>query len=50
MHKKLVSLEEENKALKTKVQSPVKNNDEAKRLITDMESNGWGGASTLEAH
>ena len=50
LYKNLVSLEEENKALKTEVQRRVKNNDGAKRLIADMESNGRGGASTLEAH
>ena len=49
-HKNLVSLEEENKALKTEVQRHVKNNHGAKRLITDMESNGRGGGSTLESH
>ena len=50
LYKNLVSLEEENKALKTEVQRRVKNNDGSKRLIIDMESNGWGGASTLKSH
>jgi len=50
LQKKFVSLEEENRALKTEVQRPLKNNDGAKRLISDMENNGWGGAYTLEAH
>ena len=50
LHKKWVNLEEEKKALKTEVQMPIKNNDGSKRLIVEMESNGWGGASTLKSH
>lgn len=50
LQKMFVSLEEENKALKTDVHRPLKNNDGAKRLISGMENYGWGGASTLEAH
>lgn len=50
LQKLFISLEEENKALKTDVQRPLKNNDGAKRLISGMEDYGWGGASTLEAH
>lgn len=49
LQKKLVSLEEENKALKTELQRPVQNNDGAKNVVCDMENNGgWAGVYTLE--
>ena len=49
LQKKLVSLEEENKALKTELQRPVQNNVGVKNIVCDMENNGgWAGVYTLE--
>jgi len=49
LQKKLVSLEDENKALKTELQRPIQNNDWVKNVVCDMENNGgWGVVSTLE--
>lgn len=49
LQKKLVSLEEENKALKMELQGPVQDNDGVKKVVCDMENNGgWGGVRTLE--
>lgn len=46
---KLVSLEDENKVLKTELQRPVQKNDGVKKVVCDLETNGgWGGVSTLE--
>ena len=51
LQKKLVSLEDENKALKTELQRPVQNNDGVKKVVCDMENNGgWGGVFTLETN
>ena len=43
LQKKLVTSEEENKALKTELQRSVQNNDGVKKVVC-----GWGGVSTPE--